>query len=66
MAGEIRWQKSSHSGGDLNQNCVELAAIEETILIRESDAPDQIITTSRTKLRAFVLGVKDGEFDHLI
>lgn len=28
--------------------------------------PAAIVTTSRDKLRAFVLGVKAGEFDHLI
>lgn len=67
MTGEIKWQKSSFSGGDTNQDCVELAAVaDEVILIRESDEPDQIVRTSRTKLRAFVLGVKAGEFDHLI
>ncbi|MFD7236474.1 DUF397 domain-containing protein [Streptomyces syringium] len=66
MAGQIRWQKSSFSGGDTNQDCVELAAVDEVVLIRESDEPDQIVRTSRAKLRAFVLGVKAGEFDHLI
>ncbi|WKK26583.1 DUF397 domain-containing protein [Streptomyces olivoreticuli] len=66
MAAEIRWQKSSYSGGDHNQECVELAAIDKTILIRESDNPEQIIKTSRAKLYAFMLGVKAGEFDHLI
>jgi hypothetical protein len=35
-------------------------------MIRESDAPDVVVTTSREKLRAFLLGVKAGEFDHLI
>ncbi|MCC3767724.1 DUF397 domain-containing protein [Streptomyces sp. UNOC14_S4] len=66
MTGEIRWQKSSHSGGDLNQDCIELAATEGVILIRESDDPDRIIRTSHAKLRAFMLGVKDSRLDHLI
>ncbi|MFE4495586.1 DUF397 domain-containing protein [Streptomyces niveus] len=65
MSGNITWQKSSFSGGDDNQNCVELAEADGRILLRESDAPGTIITTDRAKLRAFLLGVKAGEFDHL-
>ncbi|MFD9815451.1 DUF397 domain-containing protein [Streptomyces sp. NPDC059080] len=66
MAREINWQKSSFSGN--TNSCVELApsAIPDAILMRESDDPDVIVTTTREKLRAFVLGVKAGEFDHLI
>jgi Domain of unknown function (DUF397) len=64
MDEEIIWQKSSFSQG--NVECVELAAIADGILMRESDDPETVVTTSRDKLRAFVLGVKAGEFDHLI
>jgi Domain of unknown function (DUF397) len=64
MAEEIIWQKSSFSQG--TGECVELAAIADDILMRESDDPETVVTTSRDKLRAFVLGVKAGEFDHLI
>ncbi|MEV8405660.1 DUF397 domain-containing protein [Streptomyces niveus] len=66
MTDHIIWQKSSFSGGDDNQNCVELAHTDGQILMRESDVPDTIVTTSPEKLRAFLLGVKAGEFDHLI
>ncbi|MFJ3711214.1 MULTISPECIES: DUF397 domain-containing protein [unclassified Streptomyces] len=62
----IAWQKSSFSGADNNQSCIELAPVDGSIKMRESDDPDVIVTTSVTKLRAFVLGVKAGEFDHLI
>ncbi|WP_329145346.1 DUF397 domain-containing protein [Streptomyces niveus] len=65
MSGIIKWQKSSFSGGDDNQDCIELAEADGQILLRESDAPDTVVTTDRTKLRAFLLGVKAGEFDHL-
>ncbi|MFF2186471.1 DUF397 domain-containing protein [Streptomyces sp. NPDC058155] len=64
MSGDIDWQKSSFSGADDNQNCVELADIDGQIMMRESDAPDTIVGTSRETLRAFLLGVKAGEFDH--
>ena len=36
------------------------------IHIRESDDPDVIVTTTPEKLKAFVLGVKAGEFDHFV
>lgn len=66
MTDHIVWQKSSFSGPDDNQDCVELAHVDGQILLRESDAPEAIVTTDRAKLRAFLLGVKAGEFDHLI
>ncbi|GAA1946056.1 DUF397 domain-containing protein [Kitasatospora viridis] len=58
------WQKSSYSADAAN--CIYLAAAPDgTIKLRESDDPDVIVTTSPEKLRAFILGVKAGEFDHL-
>ncbi|MET9661702.1 DUF397 domain-containing protein [Streptomyces sp. NPDC006510] len=66
MTDAISWQKSSFSGADNNQSCIELAPVDGSIKMRESDEPDVIVTTSVAKLRAFVLGVKAGEFDHLI
>ncbi|THA28134.1 DUF397 domain-containing protein [Streptomyces sp. A1277] len=66
MTDAINWQKSSFSGADNNQSCIELAPVDGAIRMRESDDPDVVVTTSVAKLRAFVLGVKAGEFDHLI
>ncbi|MEL5957519.1 DUF397 domain-containing protein [Streptomyces sp. CLV115] len=66
MTDAINWQKSSFSGADNNQSCIELAPVDGSIKVRESDDPDVVVTTSVAKLRAFVLGVKAGEFDHLI
>ncbi|MFF7992988.1 DUF397 domain-containing protein [Kitasatospora xanthocidica] len=64
---ELRWQKSSFSDTDDGSHCVELAAGEgELRHVRESDDPSAIITTSTAKLRAFILGAKAGEFDHLV
>ena len=60
----LNWQKSSYSSESVN--CIHLAAAPDgTIKIRESDDPDAIVTTTPDKLRAFILGVKAGEFDHL-
>lgn len=63
---EIHWQKSSFSSGGDEGQCIELAAIADGILLRESGDPDTIVNTSRDKLRAFLLGVRAGEFDYLI
>lgn len=66
MTDVIKWQKSSFSGADDNQSCIELAPVDGSIRVRESDEPEIVVTTSVAKLRAFILGVKAGEFDHLI
>ncbi|MFD8970170.1 DUF397 domain-containing protein [Streptomyces sp. NPDC059568] len=59
------WQKSSYSG--TAGNCIDVAAADDgTIKLRESDSPDTIVTTTPEKLRAFILGVKAGEFDHFV
>lgn len=62
---DVQWRKSSFSGTDEENNCVELAVWEGRVLIRESDAPEVIVTTSPQKLRAFLTGAKAGEFDGL-
>ncbi|MFD5436442.1 DUF397 domain-containing protein [Kitasatospora sp. NPDC127067] len=41
------------------------AAPDSTIRIRESDDPDTVLTASPGALRAFLRGVRTGEFDHL-
>jgi putative sterol carrier protein len=57
------WQKSSYSPNA--GNCVYVAAADDgTVKIRESDDPEVIVTTTPEKLKAFILGVKAGEFDH--
>lgn len=56
----ILWQKSSFSGPDNNPDCLELAAVSEAILMRESDSPEAVITTARTRVRALVACVKEG------
>ncbi|WP_097957511.1 MULTISPECIES: DUF397 domain-containing protein [Streptomyces] len=62
---DIQWRKSSKSSGAEGNNCLELAEHGGEILLRESDNPDVIVRTTRTKLRAFLGGVKEGEFDDL-
>ena len=59
------WQRSSFCSGGGN-NCIELATDGSAIAIRESSDPSATLTTGRTALRAFVLGVKNGRFDRLL
>ncbi|MFF2330140.1 MULTISPECIES: DUF397 domain-containing protein [unclassified Streptomyces] len=62
---EIQWRKSSKSSNAEGSDCLELAAHDGEILMRESDNPDVVIRTTRAKLQAFLGGAKDGEFDDL-
>ncbi|MFE5582679.1 DUF397 domain-containing protein [Kitasatospora sp. NPDC056531] len=61
---QLNWQRSSFSGE--KTNCLEIASEGELVYIRESDNPDLVVTTTRTKLNAWILGAKDGEFDHFV
>ncbi|WP_371670502.1 DUF397 domain-containing protein [Streptomyces sp. NBC_00289] len=36
------------------------------VYLRETSAPDTVVTTNRRKWDAFVLGVQAGEFDHFV
>ncbi|MFG2027562.1 DUF397 domain-containing protein [Streptomyces sp. NPDC048825] len=39
---------------------------EAPVYIRETNDPDNVVTTNRRKWDAFVLGVQAGEFDHFV
>ncbi|EDY51740.1 DUF397 domain-containing protein (plasmid) [Streptomyces clavuligerus] len=61
----VQWTVSSHSGG--GGHCIRIGALDGHILIGDTKNPDRtphIFTP--TELRAFLLGVRDGEFDHLV
>ncbi|MFE4367423.1 DUF397 domain-containing protein [Streptomyces sp. NPDC056835] len=62
---DIQWRKSSRSSNADGSNCLELAEHDGQILMRESDTPDVVIHTTRTQLRAFLDGAKQGDFDDL-
>ncbi|MEU5421032.1 DUF397 domain-containing protein [Streptomyces sp. NPDC020799] len=63
MTGATPWQKSSYSGADNNQDCVEIAAHPTGVLIRESDAPGVTARASRAGFAALIAGVKAGRLD---
>jgi hypothetical protein len=58
-----QWFKSNRSGPNCD-NCVEVAFVDEAIVVRDSknpEGPALIFTTAEWD--AFVGGAKDGEFD---
>ncbi|QEU92980.1 DUF397 domain-containing protein [Streptomyces kanamyceticus] len=48
------WQKSSFSGGGDGNECIELARDETSLLLRESDDPDHILTLTPNALSALI------------
>ncbi|WP_310728601.1 DUF397 domain-containing protein [Streptomyces sp. N2A] len=61
---EIQWRKSTYS--EQSGNCLELAVVDGQVLVRESDDPGVIVSTTPAKLAAFLAGAKAGEFDDLV
>lgn len=61
----VQWRRSSFSGG--NGNCVETAPLSDgRVAVRNSNSPDAgTVLFTRAEMRAWVLGVKAGEFDDL-
>jgi hypothetical protein len=46
---------------------IEVATGEgDLVHIRSTDGPDNIVTTTVAKWKAFVLGVQNDEFDHFV
>ncbi|MEU0811671.1 DUF397 domain-containing protein [Streptomyces sp. NPDC005970] len=62
---QARWRKSSFSGTGPDNNCIELAATDGAIHLRESEAPGTAIRTAPRLLAAFIRAAKAGEFDNL-
>ncbi|MEV6614542.1 DUF397 domain-containing protein [Streptomyces sp. NPDC051051] len=62
MQTTLHWQKSSYSGD--SSNCLYVAATPTgTVHLRESDAPDTVLTTTGPGLRALISGLKERERD---
>jgi hypothetical protein len=57
------WRKSRYSS-EQGDNCVEVATMDRTIAVRDSKDPSgPILTFTVDEWRAFINGVKAGEFD---
>ncbi|MFD9327277.1 DUF397 domain-containing protein [Streptomyces sp. NPDC060065] len=53
-----QWQKSTFSSGTDGSNCVELAAEDGKLLLRESDDPAQPIPLTRDGLAALLRQIR--------
>ncbi|MEU9793935.1 DUF397 domain-containing protein [Streptomyces sparsogenes] len=62
---DISWRKSSFSGNGVDNACLELAAADGAIHLRESEDPGTAIRTAPRPLAAFVRAAKAGVFDNL-
>jgi hypothetical protein len=63
----VRWQKSRRSNP--SGNCVELAELPggAGIAVRNSRDPDgPALIYTPEEIAAFILGARDGDFDHLV
>ncbi len=64
---DVAWQKSRRSNP--SGNCVELALLPARlgVAIRNSRDPDgPALVYTREEIAAFLGGVRDGDFDHLL
>ncbi|EFL23670.1 conserved hypothetical protein [Streptomyces himastatinicus ATCC 53653] len=58
------WRKSSYSPNA--GNCVYVRNDRDgSLRLRESDAPDTVLTTNRTTFDTFIRAAKAGHFDRL-
>lgn len=60
----VEWRKSSYSGNG-GADCTMVATLSNGMVgVKDSKDPDgPVLQFTRSEFRAFVLGVKDGEFD---
>ena len=58
MAAVPVWQKSSFSGDEDAPNCVELAAVDGSIRLRESETPGTELTTTPAQLAALIRSLR--------
>ncbi|MFJ5721734.1 DUF397 domain-containing protein [Streptomyces sp. NPDC093149] len=61
MSHSINWQKSSFSGGGDGNSCVELAAHNGLIRLRESDEPGTELAVTPDQLARLLGRVKGGQ-----
>lgn len=63
----MQWRKSSFCGTDhVTEQCVEIASAPSSglVFVKASTREDVVVCTDE-EFRAFLLGVKAGEFDDL-
>ncbi|MEH6376292.1 DUF397 domain-containing protein [Streptomyces sp. KLMMK] len=54
------WQKSTFSGNEQSNDCVEVAVIGDALALRESDTPAAVVRTTPPALGALIRALKAG------
>ncbi|NUK05514.1 DUF397 domain-containing protein [Streptomyces lunaelactis] len=61
----LSWTRAAPEGAEEPGPWIEVAfGSEGFVYLRETSAPENVVTTTLKKWDAFVLGVRAGEFDH--
>ncbi|HEY2946952.1 MAG TPA: DUF397 domain-containing protein [Micromonosporaceae bacterium] len=63
----LTWRRSRHSSA--SGNCVEVAALPDAggVAVRNSRDPGgPALIYTAAEIEAFILGVRDGDFDHVV
>ncbi|MFZ3557627.1 DUF397 domain-containing protein [Streptomyces sp. BH055] len=64
---DLAWQRAAPRGANGPGPWIEIAfGNGDLVYLRETSAPDTVVTTTRAKWDAFALGVRAGEFDHFV
>ncbi|WP_406304214.1 DUF397 domain-containing protein [Streptomyces sp. NBC_00885] len=62
---DLDWTRAAPEGADGPGPWIEVAfGPDDLVRLRETSDPENVVTTTRQKWDAFVLGVRAGEFDH--
>ncbi|QCX77535.1 hypothetical protein C9F11_19420 [Streptomyces sp. YIM 121038] len=65
LPADLEWIRAAPEGDRGPGPWIEYAfGPDDAVHLRETGAPDRVVTTTRAKWEAFVLGVRAGEFDH--
>ncbi|WNE98986.1 DUF397 domain-containing protein [Streptomyces luomodiensis] len=60
----VSWRQSSYC--QESASCVNVARGErDTIMLRESEQPEVVLSTTRARLRTFIRAAKAGQLDHV-
>ncbi|MFE6802605.1 DUF397 domain-containing protein [Streptomyces sp. NPDC057696] len=64
---DLRWERAAPEGVEGPGPWIEIAfGPDDLVYLRETSAPETVVTTTQRKWDAFVLGVQAGEFDHFV
>ncbi|MFD3558965.1 DUF397 domain-containing protein [Streptomyces sp. NPDC058686] len=64
---QLDWTRAAPEDAEGPGPWIEIAFGDgDLVHLRETSAPDTVVTTTRKKWDAFVLGVQAGEFDHFV